>query len=243
MISAGQKASHLDGAAVVVTGVGGREQAGEAVARAFAQRGAVVHCIGRGNAVRERVAELLADGLAAHAHVVDLADYEATARAASTIAASHAGRVNAVAALAGGFSFSGPIGASDPGVYANQIAVNLTTAYSTARAFALPVRLARGMFAFVAAAAVLPGGKTAGLSAYAMAKRGVLALAQALADEEREHDVRVYAVAPTSIRTGANVASMGSNVRYVEREDFASTIVALTDPSFALASGQVIKLA
>jgi NAD(P)-dependent dehydrogenase (short-subunit alcohol dehydrogenase family) len=243
MSSVRESATHLDGAPVVVTGVGGREQAGEAVARAFAQMGAIVHCVGRGNDVRDRVAELMGDGLTARAHVVDLTDFDATARVASAIADSHAGRVHVVAALAGGFGASGPVATSDTRVYVSQMATNLTTAYSTARAFAVPVRAARGTFAFVAAAAVLSGGKTAGLSAYAMAKGGVLELVKAFAEEEREHHVRVYAVAPTSIRTGANVASMGAGVRYVEREDFAATIVALAHPSFALASGQVLKLA
>ena len=42
---------------------------------------------------------------------------------------------------------------------------------------------------------------------------------------------------------GWNVAAMGANVQYVEREDFAATIVALSKPSFAVASGQVFKLA
>jgi 3-oxoacyl-[acyl-carrier protein] reductase len=235
--------SHLDGAAVVVTGVGGREQAGEAVARAFGRLGAVVHCIGRGNDVKDRVAELSSDGMSAHAHVVDLTDFGATAQAAAAIADAHDGRVAIVAALAGGFGASGPIAESDIEVYTRQMSVNLTTAYSAARAFTPSVRLGRGVFAFVAAAAVLPGGKTAGISAYAMAKGGVIELAKALAEEERAHGVRVYAVAPTSIRTAANVASMGSGIRYIEREDFAATIVALSRPSFAVASGQVIKLA
>lgn len=234
---------HLDGACVVVTGVGALGQAGEAVARHMAQLGAVVHCIGRGNEVRDRVAELTADGLRAHSHVVDLTDFDATAREAGVIAGGHGGRVALVAALAGGFGASGPIASSDPGTFASQLAINLTTAYATARAFAAPVRAARGVFAFVASAAVLPGGKTSGISAYAMAKGGVLQLVRAFAEEERDTGMRVYAVAPTSIRTAANVASMGEKVRYVEREDFAATIVALSRPSFALASGEAIKLA
>jgi NAD(P)-dependent dehydrogenase (short-subunit alcohol dehydrogenase family) len=243
MTRGGDTASHLRGAAVVVTGVGRSGQAGEAVAREFGQMQAVVHCIGHKDEVRERVAELTGDGVTARAHVVDLTDFSATAGVAAEIANAHGGRVAVVASLAGGFSASGPISDSDPQAYANQMAMNLTTAYSTARAFAVPVRLAKGTFVFVSAAAVLPGGKTAGLSAYAMAKGGVIELVKALAEEEREHQVRVYAVAPTAIRTAANVSTMGAKARYVEREDFAATIVAMSRPSFALASGQVLKLA
>jgi NAD(P)-dependent dehydrogenase (short-subunit alcohol dehydrogenase family) len=234
--------SHLTGSPVVITGVGGLGQVGEAVARAFANAGAVVHCIGRGGEVRERVAELTRDGHSAHAHVVDLADFDATSRLAGSIAHAHAGRVAVVAALAGGFAASGEIAESDPLIYARQISINLTTAYSTARAFAAPVRAARGVFVFVTSAAVLPDGKPARLSAYAMAKAGVQTLVRVFADEERESGMRIYAVAPTSIRTAANLASMGENVRYVEREDFSATLLAMSHPSFAMSSGQLIKL-
>ena len=72
MTVVGDNARHLNGAAVVVTGVGGREQAGEAVARAFAKTGAIVHCVGRRDEVRDRATELRVDGMTAHAHVVDL---------------------------------------------------------------------------------------------------------------------------------------------------------------------------
>jgi 3-oxoacyl-[acyl-carrier protein] reductase len=225
---------HLAQAPVVVTGVGGRGQAGEAVARAFALHGAIVHCLGRDTGVRERVDELRAEGLQAYAHTVDLADFVATARVANEVAEAHRGRVAVVIGLAGGFAVSGPVAASEPGVFEKQISINLTTAYSTARAFAPPVRAAAGVFVFVSAAAVLAGGKSAGISAYAMAKAGVAELTRTFAEEEREHGVRVYAIAPTAIRTAANVASMGEKVRYIEREDFAATIIAMTRPSFAV---------
>jgi NAD(P)-dependent dehydrogenase (short-subunit alcohol dehydrogenase family) len=236
-------AAHLSGAAVVVTGVGGLGQAGEAVARAFANAGAIVHCIGRGSEVRDRAAELVRDGLEAHAHTVDLTDFDATKSVAGSIAAASGGRISLVAALAGGFSSSGDVADSEPQTYTRQLSVNLTTAYSTARAFAAPVRAAKGVFVFVASATVLPGGKSAGLSAYAMAKGGLVELVRSFAAEERAHDVRVYAVAPTSIRTASNVASMGERASYIEREDFAATIIAMARPSFALATGEVLKLA
>lgn len=233
----------LGGSAVVVTGVGGRGQVGAAVAMAFAQQGAIVHCIGRGSDVAERVHEIETAGLHARSYAADLTDFELTAQSARSIAQQHSGQIVAVAAIAGGFKASGPIAESDPSVFANQIAINLTTAFSTARAFAPHVRAARGVFVFVAAAAVLPGGKTAGLSAYAAAKGGLVQLVRALAEEERQHGVRVYGVAPTAIRTATNVAAMGEDIRYVEREDFAATLVAMCAPSFAVGTGEILRLA
>lgn len=242
MMTARPVASHLKDAAVVVTGVGGGGQAGAAVAHSLARQGAVVHCIGRREEVRDRVAEITGEGLLAHAHLTDLSDFDATSRIARVIAESHDGKIALVAALAGGFAASGPVSESSTEAYSHQISINLTTAYSTARAFAGAVRAARGVFVFAASAAVLPDGKTSGLSAYAMAKSGVVSLVRTFAEEERKTGARVYAVAPTSLRTSANVQSMGDSVHYVELEDFSATIIAMSHPTFALATGQILKL-
>ncbi|HKS06285.1 MAG TPA: SDR family oxidoreductase [Gemmatimonadaceae bacterium] len=233
----------FEGDAVVITGVGRRGQAGEVVARRFAELGAAVHCIDRDAGVNEVAETLASAGIAPRAHQVDLTDAGATAQLASSIAAAHGGRVAAVAAIAGGFAHSGPIADSDPAVLARQVAINLTSAYCTARAFAPSVRAARGAFVFATSAAVLPGGRVAGLSAYAAAKGGLVQLMRALAQEEREYGVRVNAVAPTALRTAANVAGMGRDVRYVELSEFADAIVTLCSSGFARATGQVIELA
>ena len=138
---------------------------------------------------------------------------------------------------------SGPVGDSSHEAYARQIAINLTTAYSVARAFVAPIRAARGAFVFVVSAALSAGGKVAGLSAYAAAKGGVVQVMRALAQEEREHGVRSNAVAPTAIRTAANLGSMGDRFPYVEREQFADAVTTLCDPALSRVSGQIIELA
>jgi 3-oxoacyl-[acyl-carrier protein] reductase len=232
----------FSGDAVVVTGVGRAGQVGESVARAFGTLGATIHCVDRGEQVHERVSELVALGIDAHGHTVDLTDFGATAALAARIAASHHERIAAIAALAGGFAASGPLAGSNHEIFMRQISINLTSAYSTARAFLPYARVAKGAFVFAASAAVLPGGKVAGLAAYAMAKGGLLQLIRVIDQEERDTGVRAYGVAPTSVRTGANVDAMGTEIRYVEREEMADTIVALCGPAFRRASGQVFRL-
>jgi 3-oxoacyl-[acyl-carrier protein] reductase len=232
-----------DGEAVVVTGVGRAGQAGAVVARAFAMHGATVHCIDRDEAVAERAHELTRDGLRAVAHTADLSDAEGVQQLARRIAAAHGGRIHAVAAIAGGFAASGPIADSDPETYARQTLINATSAWTTARAFVPAVRAAKGAFVFVTSTASLPQGQSAGLAAYAMAKGAIVPLVQALAQEEAEHGVRVNAVAPTALRTAANSDAMGSDRDYVEREEFATTILALCSPAWRRVSGQVIGLA
>jgi NAD(P)-dependent dehydrogenase (short-subunit alcohol dehydrogenase family) len=233
----------FDRQAVVVTGTGRRGQAGEAVAQRFAELGAAVHCIDRDAGVHDVVAALSTAAVALHAHQADLTDARSTAELASQIAAAHDGRIAAVAAIAGGFAQSGPVAESDPAVFARQIAINLTSAYVTVRAFVPSVRAARGAFVFATSAAVLPGGHVAGISAYAAAKGGLVQLMRALAQEEREFGVRVNAVAPTALRTAANVAGMGGDKRYVELREFADAIVTLCSSGFSRATGQVIELA
>jgi NAD(P)-dependent dehydrogenase (short-subunit alcohol dehydrogenase family) len=98
------------------------------------------------------------------------------------------------------------------------------------------------VFVFVTSAAVLPGGSPRGISTYAVAKAGVIQLVRALAQEEEEHGVRVFGLAPVAIRTAENVAALGER-RYVEREEFAAAILALCDRPLARASGEVIRLA
>ena len=233
----------FDGKAIVVTGVGRRGQAGEAVARHFVELGGAVHCIDRDAGVNDVVASLPRGAVAPRAHQVDLTDADATARLAEQIAATHDGRVAAVAAIAGGFAHSGPIAESDPALLARQIAINLTSAYSTARAFVPSVRAAHGAFVFAASAAVLPGGSVAGISAYAAAKGALIQFMRALAQEEGEFGARANAIAPTALRTAANLSGMGRDVRYVELEEFAHAIATLCAPGLSRVTGQVIELA
>jgi NAD(P)-dependent dehydrogenase (short-subunit alcohol dehydrogenase family) len=231
------------GEAVVVTGVGRAGQAGEVVAQAFARCGATVHCLDRDAGVHDRAAEIRTAGGLAVAHEIDLSDADAVQRLASDIARAHHGRVAAVAAIAGGFALTGDIATADPAVFAKQTLINATSAWTTARAFAPAVRAAQGAFVFVTSPAALAGGHSAGLAAYAMAKGAILPLVQTLAQDEAQFGVRVNAVAPTALRTAANEADMPNGTRYVEREEFASIIVALCAPAWRRVSGQVIALA
>jgi NAD(P)-dependent dehydrogenase (short-subunit alcohol dehydrogenase family) len=80
------------------------------------------------------------------------------------------------------------------------------------------------------------------MAAYAVAKSGVITLMRAVAQEEGVHGVRANAVAPTSIRTAANIESMGSDANYVERSEIASTVLWLCSEEASAVTGQVVKL-
>lgn len=238
-------ARNFEGKCVVVTGVGRAGQVGEVVAREFARRGAAVAIIDRDGASAEALAAgMRADGLAVAAYGCDLTDAAATAGIFAQIASANGGRIHALANVAGGFAMSGPVADSDPVVFQRQLAINLGSAYGATRA-SLPLLRAAGggSIVFMAAAAILPGGKVAGMSGYAASKAGVTALMRAVAQEERAHAIRANAIAPTAIRTGANLDSMGDKFAYVERESVAGVIAFLCSEEAVNITGQVIELA
>lgn len=144
--------------------------------------------------------------------------------------------------MAGGFASTGTVADGEIEAWQRMFAINLTTTYLATRAFLPLVRAARGAIVSFASEAVLPGSRIAGMAAYAAAKSGVATLTQAVAQEERANGVRANAVAPGSIRTAANVESMGSDKRYVEREDVAATVLWLCSPEARAVTGQVIRL-
>ena len=235
-------AKRFEGKVALITGVGRRGQVGEAVAAAFAAEGARLALVDMvKDEVDARAAELRASGGQANAFVCDLSDPAQLTRLASEVR-SAMGRLDALVALAGGFAMSGPVAESDPAAWQKQFTINLTTAYLTTRALLPALRANGGAIVYFASAAAIPGGAVAGMAAYAAAKSGVVALMRAVAADEKKHNVRANAVAPTSIRTAANIQSMGEQQNYVEREEVAATVCYLCSSDASAVSGQVVRL-
>lgn len=228
---------------VLLTGAGREGQVGESVARALADRGATLLLVDRsGDLARDRATALTRARASAFPFACDLADPNAVRDLAVRIRADHGESLSAVVHVAGGFAMSGSLPESDIEVWHRMMTINLTTAYLVTRAFLPLLRSGKGSLVYFASEAALPGGKVAGISAYAAAKTGVLALMRAVAQEERANGVRANAVAPTSIRTAANVQSMGENVRYVEREEVAAAVAFLCGDHASAVNGQVVAL-
>lgn len=233
----------FSGSTVLLTGVGGDGQVGQAVARAFARTGASVVLVDRTAAnVEARAAELTSDGHAAVGYACDLTDAVAVASLAKEVRERHGERIHGFVHMAGGFGMSGIVAESTDEVWNRQISINLTTAFVTARAFLPMVRAAHGALVFFASEVVLPGSTGARMSAYAVAKSGVVALMRAISAEERPNGVRANAIAPSSIRTASNVRDMGTGAKYVEREQVADVVLYLCSPQASAISGVVLPL-
>ena len=234
----------FSGSTIVLTGVGGEGQVGEAVAAAFARLDASLVLVDRTAAKAEARAEALrAEGRLAASYDCDLTDPAAVDALAGRVRQEHGEAVRAVVHMAGGFTASGAVADSSFDVWNKQLGINLMTAYLTTRAFLPGLRAGRGSMVYFASQAVLPGSTGANVSAYAVAKSGVVALMRAVAAEERPNGVRANAVAPTSVRTASNVRDMGETIRYVERDQVANVVTFLCSPEASAISGAVIPLA
>ena len=228
---------------VLLTGVGREGQVGEVVARAFAERGATVLLVDRQvDQAEARARALIEGGHRASAYACDLTNADQVGELAARVRGEHGDRLDALVNMAGGFASSGTVAEGDVGVWHRMFAINLTTAYLSTRAFLPLLRAAHGAIVYFASEAALPGSRIAGTAPYAAAKAGVVTLMQAVAQEERTNGVRSNALAPGAIRTAANLESMGSDKRYVEREDVAAAVLWLCSDEARAVSGQVIRL-
>ncbi len=229
---------------VIITGLGGPGQLGEALARAFSEEGARIVAVDRSaDKLQERVSALQGAGIQITGRAGDLADERRVGDLAQSIGTEQGGQIHAVVHLAGGFAMSGPVADSDLSVLRHQVEINVVTAYLVTRAFLPLLRPTRGALLFLASSAALPSAKVASMSAYAAAKGAVVTLMRAVAEEERGNGVRANALAPSAIRTAANIATMGATTRYVEREDVAAAAVFLCSDAARAITGQTIALA
>jgi NAD(P)-dependent dehydrogenase (short-subunit alcohol dehydrogenase family) len=227
----------------LVTGVAAKGQVGETVAAAFARRGDTVLLVSRDSAeVRARAADLTSAGFTAAGYACDLADPDAVANLARQVRSAHGPRLDALVNLAGGFAASGALAESKADATERMFRINFMTAYLTTREFLPAIRDARGAIVFFASEKVLDGAKSAGVAGYVAAKSAVVALMRSVADEGAQLGIRANALAPASIRTATNEASMGTDVRYVEREDVAAAVLFLCSPEARAITGQVIRL-
>jgi NAD(P)-dependent dehydrogenase (short-subunit alcohol dehydrogenase family) len=228
---------------VLLTGAGREGQVGEAVAQALARRGATLLLVDRNpDQARDRATALTKAGFHAFSFACDLADVFAVGELATRIRREHGDRLGALVHVAGGFAVTGPLAESDVDAWQRMMNINLTTAFVVTRGFLPLIRAGRGAILYFASEAALPGAKVANVAAYAAAKSAVVTLMRAVAQEERGSGVRANALAPTSIRTAANVKSTGENVRYVEREEVAAAVAYLCSDDASAITGQLIAL-
>ena len=186
---------------------GGSGALGQAITRRFLGDGAVVCVPWIVESERERL-EASVDAAARSRLMLercDVGDDDAMAKLAARTLERH-GRIDVLVTAVGGFAMGGLVD-TDRATWDGQLHLNLTTTYVASRAV-LPSMLAAGSGRIVAVAsrAVVP--PAGGFIAYTVAKAGVIAFVQALAQETRGRGVTVNAVLPSTMDTPGNRAAM-----------------------------------
>jgi NAD(P)-dependent dehydrogenase (short-subunit alcohol dehydrogenase family) len=117
---------------------------------------------------------------------------------------------SAAAFIAGGWAGGHPVYAETTDeTYVAMMRSNLDTVYRGLRAVLPPmVARKRGAIVVVGSRAAVEPATSKGAAAYAASKAAVVALAEAVAAEVRDHGVRVNAILPSTMDTPANRASM-----------------------------------
>lgn len=228
----------------LLTGVGRQGQVGEAVAARLGVDGFALILVDRDAPnVEARAADLRSRGVTAHSYVADLSAEDSVREFFAAVRRDHGERLSAVVHLAGGFAVTGPVAETKLADWDKQLTINLRTAFLVSREAIPMLRETRGSLVFFSSESALTGAKLARISAYGVAKTGVLSLAVAISQEEAPNGVRANILAPAAIRTTSNMSDMGADSRFVERDDVAATVSWLCSDSAAAITGQVIRLA
>ncbi len=233
----------FQGKVALVTGVGRVGQIGHAVARGLGRGGAKL-LLADVNAVglADRVKEFAAEGIAAKASAGDLTQPEA-GRAAVAAAQTQFGGLDIVVNVAGGFFSYGPFTEIKPETLDKDLAINFKTAFFVCQA-AVPALLKRGGGSIVSFASIAVVRSLMHMAAYSASKSAVAGMTRALAREYRDAGLRVNAVAPATVRTADNVASMQPDAKtpLVEIDQVVQTVLFLASDAASAITGQVVPI-
>ena len=231
----------LEGRVAVVCG--GTGALGQAVSLRLLADGAVIaipYAVEKErDALRARVGA--ADHERLVAEQVDVTSVAAMTAFAERLAKSH-GKIDILVAGVGGFA-GGPLLETDETTWRRMLDINLTSAFAAARA--VVPQMAKGgggRVVVIASRAVVP--PQGGFIAYTVAKSGVIAFTQALAQEVRAQGITVNAVLPSTMDTPANRAAMPDSDRkgWVPVESVADAIAYLARPESGNITGTLLAI-
>ena len=228
----------FSGKVVVVTG--GFGVLGAAVARAFATSGARLALLDLAMHAPDALAaeldeqHLLLGG-------VDLGELESSRRAMAA-AAMRFGGIDVLVNVAGGFQWQTLL-EGDVETWDQLYRMNLRTAVVACKV-ALPALIERGRGAIVNVGAGAAARASAGMGAYTASKAGVQRLTESLADELKEHGIRVNAVLPSIIDTPRNRADMpnADHSRWVRPEALAEAVMFLASDAASAVTGAALPV-
>jgi NAD(P)-dependent dehydrogenase (short-subunit alcohol dehydrogenase family) len=151
-------------------------------------------------------------------------------------------KIDALVHLVGGFAM-GSIESFELDALRHQLELNLVTTFVTIK-HALRRMREHDYGRIVTVASRSAEAPSAGMSAYAAAKAGVLALTRAVADETRGTDITANCVLPSIIDTPANRAAMGTAdlQRWVAPDNLAEHILHLASDAAGTLRGTALRV-
>jgi 3-oxoacyl-[acyl-carrier protein] reductase len=215
----------LKGKIALVTGAG--KGIGKAIAIALATEGADVGLIARTEKDVQAVAEIITTlGVKAAYATADVSNRGEVENAVEKIRAE-LGAIDILINNAGTGTF-GKFLELEPEVWENQIKINVFGVYYTTRAV-LPQMIERKTGDIVNISSTAGKTGSAVTSAYSASKFAVFGLTESLMQEVRKHNIRVTALAPSTVVTdlahSANLIT-GDPERVMHPEDFAELVIA-----------------
>jgi NAD(P)-dependent dehydrogenase (short-subunit alcohol dehydrogenase family) len=230
----------VTGRVAVVTG--GSGALGQSVVLRFLHDGAAVAVPWIVPEEWETLRSRAGDGAARlHGARVDGTDEGAFAAFVADVVARHQ-RLDVLVNTVGGFA-GGDLASTSLAEWRRMLNLNLTSAVIGCRAVLPTMRAARrGRIVNVASRAVVP--PLGGFIAYTVSKSAVIALTQALAQEERPHGIAVNAVLPSTMDTPANRRDMPNADRsgWVATDAVADVIAYLSSDGAAAVSGACVAV-
>ena len=174
---------------------------------------------------------------------VELVEADLFDAGAAEAAVGAVAELEAVVDLVGGFSAGPRVHETDPQDFERLIRLNLTPAFTLARA-AMPRMMERGGGAFVGVSARPALRPFPGAAGYITAKAAVLAFIQALDAEYRGHGIRCNAILPSVIDTPANRAAQPDAdwSKWVPPEEIAKVVCFLVSEDSKPTSGAAIPV-
>jgi 3-oxoacyl-[acyl-carrier protein] reductase len=183
----------LSGKSVLITGAG--RGIGKRLALGFAQAGVRVGLLARSQAELDLAKlEIEQAGGSALRIRADVRDVEQVMAAVDRVRAAFGG-LDVLVCAAGVTGPIGPFLSSKPKAWSEAIEINLVGVANTCRA-ALPAMMARRSGKIIAIAGPGSGHPRPNFTAYAASKAAVVRFVESLAEEVRDHNVQVNAMAP-----------------------------------------------
>src|SRR5262249_34549800 len=200
----------FDGRGVLVTGAG--SGIGREAARAFAERGAVVYCVGRHDRNLTETQDLIAQaGGTAHVVRADVSEEQDVAALVVRIE-TEAGRLDVAFNNAGVTGGAHAIEGYPTTDFDRVLRINLKSVFLGMK-YEVPLmkRGGGGAICNTASVAALTG--PGGMCAYAASKHGVLGLTRVAAMDNATHNIRINALAPGWTETPMGDCQQSSEFR------------------------------